>query len=122
MVQVCVKSDQVQAGRSEDGSPVIDEVFYVSVTFPNGRRIQHCERFRSLERAESEEGETFFSWAGDEAQAKAQRLANRVDAALRAGRDLDPTMWDESRPEYGSDEYVASDAELETIAWERANG
>lgn len=122
MVQVCVKSDQVQVGFTEDGSPVVDEVFFVSVTFQNGRRIQHCERFRSLERVASEEGETFFSWASDEAQAKAQRLANRVDAALRAGRDLDLTMWDEARPEYGSDEYVASDAELETIAWERARG
>jgi len=122
MVDISVASDLVHAGFTEDGASVVDEVFFVSVTFQNGRRIRHCERFRSLERSVSEEGDTFFSWSGDEARAKAQRLANRVDAALRAGRDLDPTRWDEVRPEYGSDEYIASDAELEAIAWERARG
>lgn len=122
MLEVGVVSNQVQAGFSEDGSPVIDEVFFVSVTFPNGRRLQHRERFRSLERCVTEENETFFGWVGDEAKAGAERLSARVEAALLQGRALNMNYWDEARPAYGSEAYVEGDAELETIAWERSLG
>ena len=52
----------------------------------------------------------------------AQRLAERVNQALAAGRSLDRASWREVDPAYGSEEYAQQDIEQERCFAERQLG
>jgi hypothetical protein len=107
-------SDLYNAGYSCDGHPFIAESFYVVVENVAGRRFRHEAIFNSAERLVCEEtGETYFNNLRDEASAKADRLAARVNAALAAGVDLDRGRWYEVDPAYGSDEYQSQGIEAQ---------
>jgi len=105
-------SDLYNAGYSCDGHPFIVESFYVLIENEAGRRFRHDSSFRSTERVICEEtGEPRFLNLRDEASAKAERLAARVNAALAAGVALDRDRWSEVDPAYGSDEYQSQGIE-----------
>jgi hypothetical protein len=114
-------SDLFNAGFSCDGHPFIAECFYVLVENEAGRRFRHVAIFNGTERLVCEEtGDACFPDLREEASAKADRLAARVNAALAAGKALDSAYWEEVDPAYGSDEYVAQGTEAKRLFAEKA--
>ena len=104
-----VASDLYQAGYSCDGHPFIAENFYVVIENEAGRRFSHSITFNGTENCVCEEtGDSVFPDLRPEAQAKADRLAARVNAVLvnQGFAGLDTNYWHEIDPAYGSDEYV----------------
>jgi hypothetical protein len=107
-------SDLYNAGHSCDGHPFIAECFYVMVENAAGRRFRHQVTFKGAERLVCEEtGEPHFADLREEASAKVERLAARVNAALAAGLALDSGLWYEVDPAYGSDEYQSQGIEAQ---------
>jgi len=107
-----VASDLFDAGRTEDGTPFIAEVYYVILENAAGRRFRHNATFSGVEvLVDDYEGGTYFVDRREEATAKAERLAARVNAAIKAGRGVDFDLWDEVDPAYGSDEYIGQGTE-----------
>ena len=113
-------ADAYTAGYTCDGYPKIAEYFYVTIENETGRRYRHEASFRSVKSAYCEEtGESFFEVMHAEAFAKAERLAERVNAALAAGAALDPTLWREVDPAYGSQEYQSQGIEAQRALADR---
>jgi hypothetical protein len=107
-----ITSDLFDAGRTEDGTPFIAEIFYVVMENAAGRRFRHDATFSGVEVLVDEyEGGTYFADRREEATAKAERLAARVNAAIKAGHGVDLALWDEVDPAYGSDEYIGQGTE-----------
>lgn len=107
-----VISDLFDAGRTEDGTPFIAEIFYVVMENAAGRRFRHDATFSGVEVLVDEyEGGTYFADRREEATAKAERLAARVNAAIKTGRGVDLALWEEVDPAYGSDEYIGQGTE-----------
>lgn len=116
-----VASDLYQAGFSCDGHPFIAECFYVLIEDAAGRRFRHNATFNGTEEVVCDEtGDSCFPDLRQEASAKADRLAARVNAALAAGNKLDAALWDEVDPAYGSDAYVDQGTELKRVFAEKA--
>lgn len=114
-------SDLYNAGYACDGHPFIAECFYVLIEDAAGRRFRHNAIFNGTERVVCEEtGDSCFPDLRQEASAKADRLAARVNAALAAGNKLDAAFWDEVDPAYGSDAYVDQGTELKRVFAEKA--
>ena len=109
-----VVSDMYNAGYSCDGHPFIAEAFYVLIENARGARFRHVSTFNGTERLICDEtGEPHFADLREEATAKAERLAARVNAAFAAGKGVDRAYWIEVDPAYGSDEYVAQGIEAQ---------
>jgi hypothetical protein len=107
-------SDLYSAGHSCDGHPYIAECFYVIVENARGTRFRHVATFRGAEALFCEEtGEPSFADLREEASAKADRLAARVNAAIASGKGIDWAYWVEIDPAYGSDEYQAQGIEAQ---------
>lgn len=114
-------SDLYNAGFSCDGHPFIAEQYYVIIENAAGRRFRHTTTFNGTQEIVcSESGESYFSDLRQEASAKAERLATRVNAALQSGQFLSPTFWEEVDPAYGSDEYVYQGTEAKRLFAEKA--
>jgi hypothetical protein len=114
-------SDLYNAGYSCDGHPFIAEQFYVVIENEAGRRFRHQAIFKGTEQVICEEtGESCFSDLRHEASAKADRLAARVNAALKSGQFLSSNYWEEVDPAYGSDEYVYQGTEVKRLFAEKA--
>lgn len=125
IIDVCYGSDLYEAGRGDDGVPYLAEMYYVVVECKNGERFCHTAIFRGCKvNIYHIEGEEFHSFEDVREQAKtdAQRLVDRVQAALQAGRALDPQYWVAIDPCYGSDAYIENGIEAERIALERREG
>jgi hypothetical protein len=73
-------------GTNEDGEPILRSNVVVLAETARGERWQHEVEFPTL--------------------AAAERFADRVREALRAGRRLDPTRWIEVGACYGSEAYA----------------
>ena len=108
-----VESDLYQAGYSCDGHPFIAENFYVVIYNDAGRRFRHQVTFKGAEVIcnEDTDGETVFVDVRAEAAARAEALADRVNAAIQAGVALDADRWAEVDPVYGSEEFVSQGTE-----------
>ena len=107
-------SDLFNAGFACDGHPFMAECFYVLVENAAGRRFRHEAVFRGAEAVTCDEtGDTCFSDLREEASAKAERLAARVNEALASGAVLDSSRWFEVDPAYGSDEYQSQGVEAQ---------
>ena len=116
-----VASDLFNAGYSCDGHPFIAEQYYVMIENAAGRRFRHQVIFNGTQEVVCEEsGDSYFSDLRQEASAKAERLAARVNAALQSGQFLSPTFWDEIDPAYGSDEYMYQGTEAKRLFAEKA--
>ena len=114
-------SDLYNAGYSCDGHPFVAECFYVMVENAAGRRFRHQATFNGAERLVCEEtGEPHFADLREDASAKAERLAGRVNAALAAGLALDSGLWYELDPTYGSDEYQSQGIEAQRAFADRS--
>jgi len=113
-------SDLFDAGRTSDGDSFIAEAFYVLIENARGTRFRHVATFRTTEMLICEEtGESYFPDLREEATAKAERLAARVNAAFAAGQNVDWAYWIEVDPAYGSDEYQAQGIEARRAFEER---
>ena len=111
-----VVSDLYNFGRTEDGTPFIGEVYYVEIENEDGRRFRHDSSFSGVEVMVDEyEGGTYFGDRREQATAKAERLAARVNASFKAGRGVDFDLWSEVDPAYGSDAYINSGTEQRRI-------
>jgi len=119
-----VLSNLYQAGRGDDGQPVIGEYFYVAGERADGSRVEHQARFSSLRSATCEEtGEAYFVSRRADMEARAERLCAAIQAEAAAGELLlNPNYWTEARPCYGSAAYVAGDWAAIDAAEERAAG
>jgi hypothetical protein len=107
-------SDLFDAGRTADGDSFIAEAFYVLIENARGTRFRHVATFRTTEMLICEEtGESYFPNLREEATAKAERLAARVNAAFATGKGVDWAYWIEVDPAYGSDEYLAQGIEFQ---------
>jgi hypothetical protein len=116
-----VASDLFNAGFSCDGHPFIAEQYYVVIENEAGRRFRHQVTFNGTEQVICEEsGDAYFPDMRQEASAKANRLAARVNTALQSGQFLSPTFWYEIDPVYGSDEYVYQGTEAKRLFAEKA--
>jgi hypothetical protein len=116
-----VASDLFNAGYSCDGHPFIAEQYYVMIENAAGRRFRHQVIFNGTQEVVCQEsGDSYFPDLRQEASAKAERLAARVNAALQSGQFLSPTFWDEIDPAYGSDEYMYQGTEAKRLFAEKA--
>jgi hypothetical protein len=107
-------SDLYQAGVSCDGHPFIAERFYVFLTNDYGTRLRHVVGFNGTERLVCEDtGEFCFPDLREEARAKADRLVNRVNAALASGKVIDRSYWIDDAPAYCSQAYIDQGVEAE---------
>jgi hypothetical protein len=104
-------SDLYHAGYTEDGRSFVAEVYYVVMENDAGRRFRHEASFAGTEVLVDDEGICHFPDLREQASAKAERLAARVNAALSAGQGVDLDRWEEVDPAYGSDEYVSQGTE-----------
>ena len=109
MVQVSMVSDLFAVPSFDFPEPEYHERFFVEVQTAKGRRFRHEFSFPSVALACHEDGERFYCRIAD-AQNKAQALANRVEAHLKAGGKLDQDRWNEGAPAYGSEAYIAFEA------------
>jgi hypothetical protein len=113
-------SDLFDAGRTADGASFIAEAFYVLIENARGTRFRHVATFRTTEMLVCEEtGESYFPDMREEATAKVERLAARVNAALAAGKGVDWAYWVEVDPAYGSEEYQSQGIEARRAFEER---
>ena len=116
-----VASDLFNAGYSCDGHPFIADQYYVLIENAAGRRFRHVATFNGTEQVICEEtGDACFPDLREEASAKAERLAARVNAAFAAGKDVDWTYWGEIDPAYGSDEFISQSTEAQRVFAEKA--
>jgi hypothetical protein len=115
IVNVEVASDLYKAGVTEDGQDYIAENYYVAVEYANGEVYAHNEVFLGCRVEEYDEdgyGGTCFHDVRLEAQAQAERLCARVQAAVKAGKALDERYWRFYRTVYGSGAYLQEVAEM----------
>lgn len=99
-------SDLYQAGVTCDGQPFIAETFYVVMENGNGNRFRHERNFNGTNPEFGEDiDDVYFPDLREEAEAKAERLANKVNAALASGKGVDFSFWLELEPRYGSNAY-----------------
>jgi hypothetical protein len=118
-----VMSDLYNFGITEDGTPFIGEMYYVQIEDTDGRRFCHDSSFSGVEVSVCDySGETYFIDRREQAIAKAERLATRVNAALKAGRGVDFDCWSEVDPAYGSDAYISSGTEQRRVYQEMLEG
>ena len=121
-----VASDLYRAGDTEDGTPFIAEVYYVTIENSEGRQFQHDAFFPGVAVCfytdEDGHNSSYFDDCREEAQAKAERLASRVNQALQSGKGIDLAHWREIDPVYGSDEYIAQGTEAKRAFEERCAG
>lgn len=113
-----VGSDVYRAGYTDDGVEFVAESYRVTVTNAFGDRLVHRTTFSGAVAHDLEDGfGQSFEDVRPQALAQATRLADRVRAALAAGQALNPALWQQDRPVYGSDAYVAYGQD-EDNAWE----
>jgi hypothetical protein len=121
--EAVVVSDLYLAGRQEDGVPFHAELYYVQVEADDGRRWAHSTVMKGCRvEIDEEDGYSAFIDIREEVLPVLKRLAAKVNAHLAKGGKLDKGHWDERSPAYGSEAYINSGAELETIMWEKAQG
>jgi hypothetical protein len=113
-----VREDLVDLGRDEDGSVVVGRSFYVVAEDDAGHRWAHDHAFLDHARRVDEDGLRFWG-RRDGAEAEADALLARIEAAVAAGRRLDAAHWVEIDPAYGSAAYQDLDAVGYFVAAER---
>lgn len=111
MIEVHAVSDMFKAGITEDGHDYIGLVWFVMAELDNGQRFAHNARFYSTKAEYCEEiGCNWFPDNSEDAKTKVEALAVRIRDCIKAGGKLDPALWYETDPRYGSDAYQSLDA------------
>ena len=110
-----VDADVYNACRTEDGEIFTAERYFVSVSNDYGLRFRHTVFFNGAKRDVVSEADGWIHFADvrEEAKARAQRLADRVNHALENRYVLDSAYWIEDAPVYGSDAYINSGEEAQ---------
>jgi hypothetical protein len=102
-LSVEVDSEAYVAGRDEDGRDFTAERFYVTATDRFGNRWNHEQLFFGCSVEANEDGYNHFIDTRDVAKARANRLADRIQATGK----IDLSFWHTGRPVYGSGAYVS---------------
>lgn len=108
-LDICIGSNVYKAGTTEDGEAFTAERYFVEVTATNGQRWVHTVQFDGCRVVADEEGFDHFLDVRDEARDAVSLVETRVKAHLATGGKLDPVMWREVDPAYGSDAYQSLD-------------
>jgi hypothetical protein len=103
--EVSIESPVYLAGRTEDGEPYVAEAYQVWVTFANGERLIYSQSFPGCEVSVDEEGYEHFA----DVRAHALRCALRLRRRIRRAGRINPALWVEGRPVYGSPAYCGED-------------
>jgi hypothetical protein len=103
---ICVYTDIRQYGYTEDGEPDLRAVFKISVTGDHGERWILNRAIETVVPDVDEDGYPYLRSIYDEAEAKANRLAERIQAA----GVIDEALW-HFDPVYCSPAYEAAGAE-----------
>jgi hypothetical protein len=116
-----VGTELFHAGLNDDGHPFVAEQYFVGIENQRGRRFVHQAIFKGTKQEWCEySGDPHFPDLRESAKADAQRLCDRVNAAIAAGKEIDEQYWCEIDPAYGSDEYLSQGTEHKRWAAERA--
>jgi hypothetical protein len=107
-----ITPEYTQRGKGEFG-PLVYDTWCVDITSPKGRRFRHSARFPTAKVEMSDLDGWDVLIRIDDAEGAAQRLADRVNAAIKAGQRLNMDHWTEIDPAYGSEEYIAQGIEAE---------
>jgi hypothetical protein len=101
----CVVSDLYRAGRTEDGRDFVAETYFVEAEDEAGNVWRHHARFNGCQVTwDAEDGVDRFADVRETAEANAERLLARIQAA---GGRIDLAHWTAGRPAYGSPAYQA---------------
>jgi hypothetical protein len=107
-IQIDIASDLFEVS-TEDGLAAFERFFVYFETY-KGRRFRHEVAFPAAELThDAEEGISYYRRVWDAAD-KAEALADRVRTHVAAGGKLDADRWIEVEPAYGSDAYIAFEA------------
>ncbi len=111
-MEIFVRTDIVCIARHwEDNSAVLASSYYVVIEHEDGARLAHHFRFIDRKIEYTEDGEPCYPRLDSpELEAKANALRDQIEAHLKAGGKLDPELWNEVDPRYGSSAYMALDA------------
>lgn len=109
-IQIVV-ADEAFEINGEDG-PQVALRFFVYAETSKGRRFRHNFSFPSVEQAEDPEYGFYLRNTADSAVEKAENLAARIREHLAAAGSLDAKCWSEMAPAYGSEAFIAFDAEV----------
>lgn len=118
MFEAHIASDLFEAGKTEEGFPIVGELYYVIVENDKGRRFRHFHNFKGINVEFVEDGLVAISDLRDAAVSHALDLMHRVNAALAKGMKLDDELWAEIDPVYGSSAYVSQGTEYKRWAEE----
>ncbi|UOL48873.1 hypothetical protein [Pseudomonas phage Astolliot] len=108
-LEICVGSDVYKAGLTEDGETFTAERYFVVATATNGQRWEHTVNFKGCNVVQDEEGFDHFLDIREQARDAVSLVETRVKAHLAMGGKLDPAMWREVDPAYGSVAYQSLD-------------
>lgn len=108
-----VDVDFYVAGKTEDGHDYTAERFFVTVSNDYGLRFRHVVLFNGTTPFVDEEGYSHYPDHRDLSLRRANKLADRVNAALANGYVLQTAHWSEDAPVYGSDHYINSGEEAQ---------
>ena len=116
LIGASVTSDLYVAGKTEDGVDFTAERYFVIAEYSNGERICHSTFYNGCNPVQDDEdGYWHFGDIREEARALADKLAQRVDQAIKDGLALNMDYWNPTRPVYGSPAY----SEADQVQWER---
>lgn len=87
----------------EEGTPIVGEFFFVTMTFPSGRRFAHYH----------------VSESGAEADALEQRMSEAGVGSWEVSYFENSQYWSEIDPVYGSAAYVADEENIVAIEKKR---
>ncbi len=98
-LEIEVGFDDVKAGHNEDGEEVIAPLFFISATYPSGRRFVLNHTWGPVANANNV----------DTIQAEVVAFSKRIIKAQDAGIWKGPKFeWSEIQPAYGSEAYAAN--------------
>ena len=108
-------SDLKQYGVQDDGHPFIGELFFVTITAPDGRRWVFNASYPGVKVEHDEEGLPHFMDIRPHARAQCEGLVRRI----KAHGKIDLQYWKEDRPAYGSEAYIRGGWSQEEAMLER---
>ena len=107
---------------TEDGEPIIIDVYAVTATFSDGRRFEHVKRFVAEVAYDDETGAYRVPRQGmQKMEIMAEILAAKVEHHLAVGGTLNMDHWVEREAAYGTPAWEAQDAGGFYAAQEKAH-